>query len=162
MSAPGTTVRYGVTRTGGWAGWVIRVATRSTVNHAFVADQNGVIIEAQPGGMRRGLVVSYPGAILSDPIDGQQADTIWNWSVAHLGVGYGWLDIVAIALAVAHVPTPKWAVKRLASTKTLICSQAVAMAYAAGGIHLGDKLPAATTPGDLLHVLHNEPEPADY
>lgn len=157
-----TEVRYGVVRTSGWAGWVIRVATRSTVNHAFVVNGDGKIIEADPHGLQYNHLTSYPGAILSDPIDGQQADTIWNWSVAHLGVGYGWLDIVAIALAVAHVPTPKWAVKRLTSTKTLICSQAVAMAYAAAGIHLGNKPPAATTPGDLLHVLHNEPEPLDY
>ena len=156
-----TEVRYGVVRTNGWAAWVIRAATRSTVNHAFITDGTKVI-EADPHGLQYNKLVSYPDAILSDPIDGQQADTIWNWSVAHLGVGYGWLDILAIALAVAHVPTPKWAVKRLTSTKTLICSQAVAMAYAAGGIHLGNKPPAATTPGDLLHVLRNEPEPADY
>lgn len=159
-----TQVRYGVTRTGGWGGWIIRVATRSTVNHAFVVNQDGDTIEAQPGGMtyRSNGLASYPGAILSEPIDGKQADTVWAWSVAHLRVGYGWLDILAIALAVARFPTPKWAVKRLTNTNTLICSQAVATAYIAAGIHLGNKPPAATTPGDLLHVLHNEPEPANY
>jgi hypothetical protein len=157
-----TQVRYGVVRTSGWAGWLIRVATRSTVNHAFVV--NGpTIIEANPSGLAYGKVAKYyPAAILSEPIEGKQADAVWAWSVAHLGTGYGWLDILAIALAVARFPTPKWAVKRLTNTNTLICSQAVATAYTAAGIHLGNKPPAATTPGDLLHVLHNEPEPANW
>lgn len=161
MSEPALTVRYGVTRTGGLGGWIIRVATRSSVNHAFVVNGN-TIIEADPKGLQYNHLSAYPDAILSDPIDGPQAAAVWRWSVAHLGTPYGWRDILAIALKVSRIPTPKWAMRRLASSDTLICSQAVTAAYAAAGIRLGDKPPAFTTPGDLLHVLRGEPEPADW
>lgn len=157
-----TEVRYGVVRTSGWAGWVIRAATHSSVNHAFVVNGDGKIIEADPHGLQYNHLTSYPGAILSDPIGGQQADTIWNWSVAHLGVGYGFVDILALALLCLGVPTPQWALRRLTSTSTLICSQAVVSAYDAAGIHLGDKAAALTTPGDLLDVLHGSIEPSKW
>lgn len=157
-----TEVRYGVVRTGGWIGWLIRVATHSTVNHAFVVNGQGDIIEAEMHGLTRGHLTSYPDAILSEPITGKQADAVWNWSVAHLGTPYGFLDILAIWLKLSRFPTPTWAIKRLVSTNTLICSQAVCMAYAAALLNLGNKPPAYTTPGDLLHVLRFEPEPKDW
>lgn len=113
--------------------------------------------------MTYGHLSSYPGAILSDPITGEQADAAWSWSVEHIGIKYGWIDIIAIALVCLHVPTPRWAIRRLSGTReSLICSQAVVAAYDAAGIHLGDKPAALTTPGDLLHVLRNEPEPAQW
>lgn len=152
-----TEVRYGVTRTGGWGAWVIRLACRSPVNHAYL-ERDGVIIEAEPGGMRKGSSSQYPGAVYSAPITGDQADQAWDWSVAHIGTGYGWLDLLAIALHLLRTPTPRWAMNRLMNTGTLICSQSVALAYEAAGIHLGDKAAALTTPGDLLQILHHEPE----
>lgn len=161
MNESALTVRYGVTRTNGWAAWVIRAATRSPYNHAFILNGDGLTIEAAPHGLQYGRQSRYPEAVLSDPIDGPQAHQVWNWSVAHLGTPYGWPDIVAIALLCLHVPTPRWALRRLSTTKTLICSQAVATAYASACLRLGDKAPAFTTPGDLGDVLAGEPEPAD-
>lgn len=120
-----------------------------------------MIIEAEPGGMRK-TTGTYPGAIYSQPITGDQADKAWEWSEDHLGVGYGWLDLLAIALHLSRIPTPQWAMNRLMNTGTLICSQAVCGAWDAAGLHLGDKAAGLTTPADLLAVLQNRPEPADY
>lgn len=157
-----TSVRYGVTATGGWGARWIRLATHSKVNHAFIVNGDDIVIEGRPGGLGTTTLAAYPGAELSDPIEGPQADTVWNWTIAHEGTPYGWLDILALTLLCARIPTPKWAIRRLTSSKTLICSQAVAEAYAAAGIKLGTKRPALTTPGDLWDYLHGEPEPADW
>lgn len=154
-----TEIRYGVTSTSGWAGRVIRWATHSTVNHAFLVDHDGITIEAQPGGMRYGHAKSYPRAIYSEPVTGARADAIWADAESRIGTPYGWLDIAAIALVCIHVPTPRWALRRLAGTRTLICSQAVCVSYAAAGISLGDKPAALTTPGDLLDVIQHHTEP---
>lgn len=163
------TVRYAVVRTNGWAAWVIRTATRSEFNHALVVRQNGVTIEAQPGGLTRYShgIDSYPGAVFSQPVTGVAAEQIWQWSVDHLGVGYGWLDIFAIALYMWTGWLPQWASRRLMNTEpqldgTLICSQAVTLAFAAGGITLGDKPAFLTTPGDLFDVEVGASEPARW
>lgn len=156
-----TQVRFGVTSTGGWGAPIIRWATKSSVNHAFVVNGDGLILEARPGGLGENNLSSYPDAILSDPVDGDAADEIWAWTVAHKGTKYGWLDILAITLLCLHIPTPRWALRRLDGAHTLICSQAVMLGYDAAGIHLGDKPAALTTPGDLLAVLRKLPEPAD-
>lgn len=176
--ANSTRVRYCVVRTGGWGGWIIRLATRSEFNHAFIeyddASVPGVVvgkaygtIEAEPHGLHNHLgrvaTSAYPGAVCSDWIEGPQADKIFKWSMHKLGTPYGWLDILAIALyCISWVHTPNWAIRQLISSDTLICSQAVATAYSIGGIRLGNKLPALTTPGDLWDVVSDEPEPTNW
>lgn len=126
-----------VTRTSGFVAWAIRRLTHSTVNHAGVCSAPGEIIEADPrDGLRRNSADAYPHAEWSAyPLtDAQRADVV-KWSVDHLGVGYNFVDIVALGLAYStHVPTPKWAQRRLSSARTLICSQAAAMALRFAGV----------------------------
>jgi cell wall-associated NlpC family hydrolase len=126
-----------VTRTGGFVAWAIRRLTHSTVNHAGVYIGQGEIIEADPrDGLRYNGATEYPSAQWSAyPLTDAQRAAIVKWSVDHLGIGYNFLDIVALGLAYSvHVPTPKWARRRLDSDRTLICSQAAAMALRAAGV----------------------------
>lgn len=44
--------RYGVVRTGGVVSWLIRRATRSWANHAFIVGDNATVIEAGTHGVR--------------------------------------------------------------------------------------------------------------
>jgi cell wall-associated NlpC family hydrolase len=156
---------FGVVRTNGWAAWVIRYGTHSTVNHAFVYIGNGRIIEAQPGGAIESDATRYPAAIWSSmPLPDATRTKIAVWAQAQQGIGYGWADIAALALAVilrAVLPRKvatailRVIARRIERMNRLICSQLADKAYALAGVHLfdDDRLPGEVTPGDLLRLI---------
>ena len=169
---------YFVTRTGGWIAAAIRWATNSTVNHAgiYVGHVDGYrkpqLVEARPGGAGFRDADAYPEAIWSTdrlpaplrPSDGQRA-AICAAARQSLGTPYGFWDIVAIAFAqkrlgsrvsvVKALHDQPWWVRRICSSRTEICSQAVSLAYTTAGINLYDdgRLPSLISPGDLLALL---------
>lgn len=156
-----TTGQFGVVRTNGIAGWVIRLGTRSQVNHAFVVvSDHGAIVEAQPGGARISHLSKYPDAILShyDLTHGAQV-RIANAALDLKGTPYNWLDIAAITLLSLGFRF-RWLQNRAQSSKTLICSQLVDRAYTNAGLHLyADGRPdGQVTPGDLLLLLAQRSE----
>jgi uncharacterized protein YycO len=147
---------YGVVRTSGAAGALIRFGTRSTVNHAFVHIGDGQIVEAQPGGAIISPATNYPDAIWShrDLTDSDRA-SIAHWAKQQVGVPYGWPDIAALAFACYGI-TNKQINQRIERMDRLICSQLVDKAYMLAGVHLFDdgRLTQAVTPGDLLNLIH--------
>jgi cell wall-associated NlpC family hydrolase len=156
---------------------LVQWGTDSVVNHAgiYVGEVNGVhsVVEAQPGGARYAPVEQY-----------LDENTFWDWSYLQdlgqgddiafaaekmVGVPYGYLDIIAIAIAQPRFermfgdaidslhPWEKqpWWVKRLCRKDRLICSQLVDEAYRLGGIHLFNdgRLPQLVSPGDLHRLI---------
>lgn len=166
---------FGVVRTGGWAAAVIRWATRSTVNHAFVYVGDGKIVEAQPGGAVLSDVSEYEGRTIWSTgrvvaycdtggcVDGvfvpDERDAIAHAARGMVGVPYNWPDIAAIGLAqrrLGRLVTPRsWIARRLSRGDRLICSQLVDAAYNAAGLHLfTDNRPTGlVSPGDLLDLI---------
>lgn len=154
---------FAVVRTGGLAGRIIRWATGSVVNHAFVYVGDGLIVEAQPGGAALSHISAYPTAYWSalGLTDSQRASIVY-WVYAQVGTGYGWPDIAALGLARLGFRS-RWVDRRIERSDRLICSQLVDKAYDLAGVHLFDdgRLPGEVTPGDLLDVIIGRPAPAD-
>jgi uncharacterized protein YycO len=122
-----------VTKTDGWIGKVIRVLTKSPVNHAAIYIGKGFIVEAQPGGAR----------ITQD----------------FVGTPYNFLDIGAQAIVrVFHWKAPKWALNRVSSPRTLQCAQLVDEVYMLAGVKLfKDGRPEGlVSPGDLYDLIEGK------
>ena len=170
MPQPGD---FGVVATSRNAPWLDRVAARairfdteSPVNHAFIAVDDEVVVEAWPGGARYNLVSSYPDAIWSClELDARQRDAIALAAVDLLGIGYGWLDLIAVGIAQKRwSPALRerwldgqapWWVWHVADSTRLICSQLVDLCYYAGGKHLfrDKRLPGLVAPSDLYQII---------
>jgi hypothetical protein len=153
---------FGVARTRGVIGWLIRWVTASPVNHAFVCVAEGQIVEARWRGAQAGHVRDYPQAIWSDdavPVTDAQRAAIAMAARSLTGRGYNFLDLVAIGLAqrrLGHEVTGReWWVQRLSTDNRLICSQLVDQAYLLAGVHLfaDGRLPGLVSPGDLYALI---------
>jgi hypothetical protein len=166
---------------------LVQWGTDSKVNHAgiYVGVIDGVpsVVEAQPGGARYAPVAQYlsgnsywasPMMVgeRSDRAPGHE-DTLRALIVYHaeatVGTPYGYLDIIAIAIAqrrfekmfgdVIDSKHPwdqqPWWVKRLCRKDRLICSQLVDEVYRKSGVHLFDdgRLPQLVSPGDLHQLI---------
>lgn len=153
---------FGVTATGGFIGWVIRKFTRSRVNHAFIVGPGGLIVEANPSGAAFGHISQYPKARynLHTVLPDETREKIWQTALGFAqanngkGVGYGWLDIVAITLKRFHISIG-WVDLRIQRQDRLICSQLVDLAYERAGVHLFDdnRLSQNVRPVDLDNIL---------
>ena len=151
-----------VFKTNGWAARLIQVGTRSRWNHAaiYIGYELGVqtIIEAQPKGVRRSRLSDYPvGTYVvshGDTSPWQRAKVV-KYARAQIGTGYGWLDIVALALVNLGI-RPKWLDNYAANDDRLVCSQLVSQAYAYAGIPLTKDDPWTVSPGDLADVILEE------
>ncbi|MER5754411.1 hypothetical protein [Streptomyces sp. NPDC002088] len=147
---------YGVTATGGIAGWWIRLGTFSRYNHAFVVGHGGLIIEATPHGAKYGHISMYPKARynLHTSLPDDTRERIWSNAQALLGTKYGWLDLFALSLKFFGLRW-EWVENRIQRQDRLICSQLVDLAYERAGVHLFDdgRLSQNVTPGDLADIL---------
>lgn len=152
-------------RTTGWAAFLIRLGTRSPVNHVALLMPDGRLFEAKPhgagyvaGNYYNNLHRSWSDVDLTD----EQRQKVCEWAASKDGTEYGWGDIIAISLSSLHLKFPG-VEARLHSPNTAICSQLVAEAYAAAGVTLvPGKAAYDVTPGDLLDVIDGVTVPADY
>ena len=151
---------FGVVRTGGWAGRLIRWATRSPVNHAVLYVGGGQIVEGEPNGAALSPVSRYGNRVewANWPLTPTQRGVIAQWGRAHVGTPYSWLDCLEIGLVDRFGWAPGWMRSRLRSNRTLMCSQLVTAAYDAAGVHLfDDGRPAGgVSPGDLYTLILKE------
>ena len=145
-----------VVRTGGLAGQLIRLGTRSQVNHAgIVLHEDGSTVEARPGGAVLGNVKDYKGRLVVvndlEPLSDDDRHKIVDEARALVGTPYSWLDIAALGLTCLGLRWT-WLTKRVARTDRLICSQLVDVAYQRAGVHMFNdgRSSSAVTPGDLL------------
>lgn len=152
---PGT---IGVTPSSGFVPWLVRVVTRGPVAHAFIATGRGdEIVEGEPGGARLGhaseyKVVYWLTGLAAGMSTVERARAV-VWAVDHLGTGYSFLDDLSIGLEDLFGWTPPFMRRRLASTRTLMCSQLCDAALQAGGLELFPDRPAgAVSPNDLYRL----------
>jgi hypothetical protein len=159
-------------------GWLTRWGTNAPVNHAALHVGDGHLIEAAPSGVRRVKMRAggYPDAFWStgrfDLSPSERAaicSTAQAFVDARPPIGYGWADLIAIALAqhragglvdrTRPLNRQPWWVRRIQSMNTLICSQLVDKAYEIGGVHLFDdgRIPGLVSPGDLWRLIGSPP-----
>jgi hypothetical protein len=154
----------------GPAGWWIALGQTlagrpSAYQHAgMIVTPDGGTIEAQPEGARPGHVTDYSGRLLRI-CDGP----VQSWAAANpgadvaakraeiaadadglRGIGYAWLDYLALALLHLHLPST-WVRQRVQRSGRLICSQLVSAVYRRAGIDLfpADHLSGDCMPADL-------------
>lgn len=131
----------------------------TTWEHAFVYVGDGQIVEAEPGGARLAGVSEYDGRPLlwstgRIPLTDEQRTAVVAAARGFLGVPYGFADYLSLALLRFRI-RPGWVKRRVASNRTMICSQLVDASYLAAGVHLyaDGRLPGDVTPGDLYRLF---------
>lgn len=137
-------------------------ATKSEFSHAgIVAEDGDSVYEASfSRGFARtdGALTRYRerGATLlfsDERLTADQRGGILAACRSLIGVDYGWLDVLALALAERGI-VPKWVWERLASPSNMICSFAVVWVYrAAGHVLFPRKADVLVTPADLADRL---------
>lgn len=129
--------RYGVVKTFGWVPWLIRRATHSQFDHAFVIVEDGAIVEAEPGGVRLGHLSEYYGnriAINSaEDMTVAQRTAVVATAKQMIGKPYGDLQIVEDGLESLGWHW-RWLLNRAAGDGEVVCSQLVALAGQAAGL----------------------------
>lgn len=152
-----------VVRTGGLAGWLIRLGTRSSVNHAMLFLGDGMIVEAtQPRiatrALGKGEAKRYTWSAVQ--LTDQQRSAIVAQARTEIGTRYGWLDVICCALAILGVRW-NWVLGRIDDPSTVDCSHLVTRAYRRGAAI--DLIPGKEgyleTPGDLLDVIEGKQVP---
>lgn len=121
MHAAGT---IGVVSTRGFAGAMIRLATRSHWNHVVIADGLGGVIEAEPGGVRLAPEAEYDDQAWFDlePLTNEQRAARIAAAMASLGTPYNWPAIVVFGLQTLGIRAAwlsSWAQRR----RNVICSE---------------------------------------
>ena len=138
---------------------LIRLVTRSTVNHAFILVAPGRIIEADPHGAVEANLANYDGMpqTWSDmDLSPLVRAAIIDHALDHVGDPYSWVDDLCIGLADLfgwHVPT--WVRTRLGRPDRLMCSQLVDQCYLDAGVHLfsDGRIPGDVSPASLLTLI---------
>lgn len=128
---------YGVVKTSGFVPWVIRRATHSQFDHAFVILADGVIVEAEPGGVRLGHLWEYAGCRIAvnsgEDMTVAQRTTVADVARAMVGIPYGDLQIADDGLECLGWHW-RWLAKRAGADHEVVCSQLVAQAGQSAGL----------------------------
>lgn len=86
---------YGCVATHGFLPWLVRLVTRSWVNHVIISIGDGQIVEAEPGGVRIRDVSEYDGCRIAyndaEPVTEQQRAAIAEYASSMRGEPYAWV-----------------------------------------------------------------------
>jgi uncharacterized protein YycO len=158
-----------LTRIVGPVGWLIRFGQWlngdgfSSFEHAFLVLDGGQLIEAQPGGARIAPLAKYVGRqvlyVAPAGLTGEQRNAVCDAAEQYVGVGYGWLDYLALAAHRFHLPVPGLR-RYIASSRRMICSQLADQAYQDAGVQLfaDGRWPGYVCPADLYQLLAHDQE----
>jgi uncharacterized protein YycO len=146
---------YGVVRTGGFFGKLIRLGTVSRWNHAFIYVGDSQIVEANPTGVALSPLSKYAQVAWNQHEELSEAQRAGIVQHAKLAIGrpYNFGIIVMLALRALGVKVfPKKIIHYLANHAGYICSELVAESYADAGFPVCDN-PDVCNPGDLAERL---------
>jgi hypothetical protein len=154
---------FSLTKIRGGAGLAIRIGQAllgdgfRDFEHAFVNLGDRMIIEVEPGGAVICEMHYAPSTtVTSDwPLTDEQRQALVTAARAYEGVGYGWLDYLALAAHRFHLPIP--GLRRLIESRgRLICSAMIDAIYADAGLEMfaDHRWPGYVTPADLWGALH--------
>jgi hypothetical protein len=105
--------------------WLICAFTQSPAFHTVLGLKGGLVISAQPGGVRIEPESTYADAIWSKNvyIPGQ-AQAIEDWARAREGRKYNWVDDGLIGIQTMFgLKLPKWVTKHYDNDKSYECGQ---------------------------------------
>jgi len=142
----------GLVSTKGLIGYLIQLGTFSKLNHSFIYEGNGNIIEATPRkGVVRSPVTAYTGIVWSRHKDWTIPERviIIGEAQAALGAKYFFKDFVMIGCRILRLPVPKWVFGNLANSKSFICSQLSTHCWRKAGYEfIKEKPEYSVTPSD--------------
>jgi len=148
---------FGVVKTSGIVGRLIRIGTASRWNHAFICVGEGIIVEANPTGVAISPSSKYPHIAWNqhDKLTAPVRDAIVELALKEVGKPYAFLDIAALFFRIVGLrfikPNVFW--KKLAKQDSWFCSELVAHCYREAGLTLINKKDDLVTPGDLAERL---------
>jgi uncharacterized protein YycO len=146
---------YGVVKTNGFFGLLIRVGTTSRWNHAIVYVGNGKAVSADPTGVKLVNVVDYKDIAWNkhEDLTDIQRENIAKIATSFVGRPYDFFTILVLALRILGLKLNLPLFTYLAKKDGFICSELVAEAYDKAGITLLDKPDYLVVPGDLAERL---------
>jgi hypothetical protein len=147
---------YGVVKTSGFVGRLIRIGTTSRWNHAVICAGPGVLVEANPTGVAISPINKYKVIAWNqhESITEDQREKIVDHALSLVGRPYGFFDIFIIFLRILGLRLPPqklW--NKLAKGMGYICSELVAECYLSANFELINKPVNLVTPGDLAERL---------
>lgn len=148
---------YGVVKTTGFFGGLIRLGTMSRWNHAFIYIGDDRIIEANPTGVAISPVTKYPLIAWNqhEVLSEKQRKRIVDEAYKMIDRPYGFLDIGNLLLRILgfKILANTALLNKMAERYGVICSELVALSYKAATVTLVDKPANIVTPGDLAERL---------
>ena len=148
---------YGVVKTNGFFGWLIRLGTFSRWNHCFIYIDKDFIIGADPTGVKKSPLSNYKDVAWNqhENLTQAQRKIIVSAAIDTIGKPYNFFTIAVLVFRIlglkvlANLPL----IKRLSSKNGFICSELVEECYSKAGINLVDKPDYLVVPGDLAARL---------
>lgn len=146
---------YGVIKTHGFFGWLIRLGTFSRWNHAVIYIGNGEVVSADPSGVKIDPVINWDNIAWNqhEELDDNQRMMITNAAREAVGKPYSFITIFDIAFRILGLKIFSESIlDKLARHNGYICSELVAECYRKGGLVIA-KQDFLCTPGDLAERL---------
>lgn len=139
--------------------WLICAFTQSPAFHAGFGIGNGLVISAQPGGVRIEQESVYAGAMWSRfPLTDLQADDAVEWAMAREGRPYNWINDALIGIEnMTPIRFPRWVSKHWDDDDSYQCAQFADAALTHGaGIKVFDdgRTPGRVSPGSFAALFH--------
>ena len=147
---------YGVVKTNGVIGRLIRIGTTSRWNHAVICVGPGILVEANPTGVAISPINKYKIIAWNqhETITPEQRDLVVDRALSLVGKPYGFFDIFILLLRIIGLRLPPqklW--NSLSKRMGYICSELVAECYIKASFELINKPVNLVTPGDLAERL---------
>jgi len=146
---------YGVIKTHGFFGWLIRLGTFSRWNHAVIYIGNGEVVSADPSGVKIDPATNWDNIAWNqhEELDDNQRMMIVNAAREAVGQPYSFITILDIAFRILGLKIlSEKILDRLARNTGYICSELVAECYRKGGLVIA-KRDFLASPGDLAERL---------
>jgi len=146
---------YGVVKTNGFFGLLIRIGTTSRWNHAIVYVGDGRAVSADPIGVKLVNIADYKDIAWNrhEQLTDEQREHIAKNALSFVGRPYDFFTIALLALRILGLKLNLPMFTYLSKKDGFICSELVAEAYDKAGVALLNKPDYLIVPGDLAERL---------
>lgn len=148
---------YGVVKTNGFFGKLIRLGTMSRWNHCFIYIGDNKLVEANPRGVAISSLSKYPLIAWNqhEGLTSEQREKISSYARSLVGKGYSFITIALLVfriLGLKMLSNMNFFIN-LGKKDGFICSELVAESYSKSGVPLLNKDNSLIVPGDLAERL---------
>jgi uncharacterized protein YycO len=147
---------YGVVKTKGFFGRLIRIGTTSRWNHAVIHVGSGEVVSADPSGVKINPASDYTNIAWNkhEELTLAQREQIALYARSLVGKPYDFLTIADLAFRILGLKIfSKGILEKLARHRGYICSELVSECYRKAGVDLCGKEDYLVVPGDLAERL---------